>query len=200
VCQATPLVLVLAIKRFALDRGRERGPRARRSVEERRGRLASDHGISDRVGVLLVRVAGLADTALEADAALLLDDMRGLVRGEVQVGRGCERDVRASGECLGAQGLRGDSGRAADVGRDARDIVVGAERALDLGGVRERATWSRDAVRGGGMDMHGGVDIRGGRGSFRGPLDRRQVERERLGEVGRCPGRCRGWRGGRTGR
>src|SRR4029079_5850777 len=43
--------------------------------------------ISKCVGVALVDGAGLVDVALQLDAAALLDDMRGLVRRGVQIGR-----------------------------------------------------------------------------------------------------------------
>ncbi len=64
-------------------------------VEEVLGALAAHDAVGDRVGVLLVGIAGLADAAGEADAAPLLDDVGGLVGGGVEIGRAGEGDVVA---------------------------------------------------------------------------------------------------------
>ena len=54
-------------------------------VEQRLGRLPAHDRVGDRVGVGLVRVAGLADPAGELDPGPLLDHVRGLVGGGVQI-------------------------------------------------------------------------------------------------------------------
>jgi len=107
---------VLRIRAIVDDRGlaldRARG-RIRRGVlapgavpgvtiEQRLCRLALHHQRCDLVGVLLVRVAGRADAALQLHAAALLDDVRGLVRRGEQVGRVAEHDVAAGRIGLGA--------------------------------------------------------------------------------------------------
>jgi hypothetical protein len=55
-------------------------------AEQHLGALTAYDPVRHRIGVLLVRVAGLADSVLEQDAAALLDDVRCLVRGGVQIG------------------------------------------------------------------------------------------------------------------
>lgn len=71
------------------------------AIEQPLGRLALDHRVGDLVGVLLVSVALFADPARERNAAALLDDVRRLVRGGVEIGRACERDVIAGRIRLG---------------------------------------------------------------------------------------------------
>jgi len=75
-------------------------------IEQRLGRLALHDEVRNRVGVLLVAIRRLADAALELDAAALLDDVRGLVRRGVEVGRSGERDVIADRDALGAHRRR----------------------------------------------------------------------------------------------
>ena len=80
--------------------------------------------------MLLVHVAGRADTAGELDATALLNDMCRFVGGQVQRWHVGERHVIPSGErsrtdCPGTVG-----GRPANVCLDVADFVV-AEGALD---------------------------------------------------------------------
>ena len=66
-------------------------------VEEILGRLTGDDSIRDGVGMTLVGVASCADAALEVDTSALLNNMRGFVRHDVEVGaapRG-RRDCRS---------------------------------------------------------------------------------------------------------
>src|SRR5262249_48001285 len=99
-------------------------------AEQSLGAAARDDLIGDRVGVALVGVAGRADAARELHAAALLDDVRCLVRGGVQVGCTGERDVIAGREPGGAHVAAGLLRRTVGVGLDAADVEP-AERALD---------------------------------------------------------------------
>jgi hypothetical protein len=109
--------------------------------------------------VALVDVAGRADAALEVDAGALLNDVRGLVRGGVEIRRAGERDVVAAREAGGAHVVAGLPGGAVGVRLDAGDVEP-AERALDrveVGQARARAGGPalRGLVNAGGIAAHG---------------------------------------------
>jgi hypothetical protein len=53
-------------------------------IEERLGAFATHHPIRHGIGMLLVRIAGPADAALELDSAALLDHVGSLVRRSMQ--------------------------------------------------------------------------------------------------------------------
>ena len=125
----------------------------RAGVEERRRRLAANDEIRDRVGVALVGVAGGADAALQRDAAALLDHVRGLVRGGVEIGRGAERDAIADRVRLRADRGRGVGGLRAGVGLDGAHVVARSERALDLIEERQRGAEAGHAARRGLVDL-----------------------------------------------
>jgi hypothetical protein len=79
-----------------LHGGRDRRRSALVAIEQALGAAAGDHLAGDRVGVLLVRIADLADAAPELHrAAALLDDVRGLVGRDLEAGLRLERDVVA---------------------------------------------------------------------------------------------------------
>ena len=103
--------------------------------------------------MLLVDVARLADAALHVHALALLDHVRGLVRGQEDVGLAREGDVRAGGVALGAHLGAGLGGLAADVGLHPRQVMGGAERGLDPIEVRERTAARLDAGGGGAADI-----------------------------------------------
>jgi hypothetical protein len=129
--------------------------------QERRGRLAAHHRVGDRVGVALVRIIDRADAAVELDASPLLEDVRRLVGGGVQIrGRG-EGEVVAGGVGRGADGGGCLGRRAADVGADAREVVVGAEGPLDLVEVRQRPGRAGQARGGVRADRLGGGLVAG---------------------------------------
>jgi len=138
-------------------------------IEQRLGRLALHDEVRNRVGVLLVAIADLADAALELDAAALLDDVGSLVCRGVEVGRPGERDVIADRERARAHRRRALGRRAADVGLDRADVVA-AERLLDRREVGQGGRAAGDAVRCGGVD----VGLRGAGGGA--VLDDRRVE------------------------
>jgi hypothetical protein len=48
--------------------------------------VTCDHRIGDRVRMALVGIAGFTDPAAQLDARALLDDVRSLVGGGVQIG------------------------------------------------------------------------------------------------------------------
>jgi hypothetical protein len=73
---------------------------------------------------------------VEVDAVALLDDVRGLVRGLVQVGTAAEHDVVAGGEGAGAHPVRGSGGLGPLVGHD-RSME---HRVLDREDASERGT------------------------------------------------------------
>ena len=139
--------------------GAAAGARARRGVlaQQRLARLALDDKVGDLVGVALVRIAGLADAALELHAAALLDDVGGLVGGGVEVRLAAERDVVAGGEGVGAHGLGAGRGSLVGVGDDLADVVA-AEGALDLIDVGKRPAGAAGAVGRGGVDVAQGRD------------------------------------------
>ena len=114
-------------------------------IEQRLGRLAGDHAIGDRVGMAFVAIAGLADAALQVNAAALLDDVRRLVRRGVQRWCAVECDVIARRERLGAHRARALAGGAIGVRRDPADVVA-PERLLDLREIRQRATGATRAA------------------------------------------------------
>jgi hypothetical protein len=89
--------------------------------------------------VALVRVVRLADPSLELHPAPLLHDVRGLVRGRVQIRRPGERHARARGIGLGAHRLTRLLGGSAHVGADPCHVMA-PERALDRIEVGQRAT------------------------------------------------------------
>jgi len=97
---------------LALNGGCGAGARAasaRERIEQSLGRLAAHHLVGDMIR--LVRIAGAAvDAAAELDPGALLDDVRGLVRGGVQIRRAREADAIADREGARAElagGLRG---------------------------------------------------------------------------------------------
>jgi len=104
--------------------------------------------------VLLVRVAALADAALELHAPALLNNVRRFVSRRVEAGRAGERDAVAGRVRLGADRAARRGSRAADVGIDAADVVA-AEQLLDRGAVRQRAAGAGDAGRSGFLDRAG---------------------------------------------
>jgi len=138
-------------------------------IEEILRALALHDAVGDGVGVPLVGIADLADAALQLHAGTLLDDVRGLVRRGVEVGRSGERDVIADRERARAHRRRALGRRAADVGLDRADIVA-AERLLDRREVGQGGRAAGDAVRRGGVD----VGLRGAGGGAL--LDDRRVE------------------------
>jgi hypothetical protein len=86
---------------------------------------------------LFVSIARLAHPAVELDPAALLDDVRGLVRRRVKVGRARERDIVARGVRTSADLIGSGGGFASDVRANARDVVL-AEARLDSILVRQR--------------------------------------------------------------
>ena len=121
----------------ALQRLRAAAAAADHLVEQRLGRAASDHAISDPICVLLVAVTGAADATGELDAAALLHHVRCLVGRGVEIRRAAERDAVA-----GRIGRRSDRGGrlgrdTADRGLHATDVVT-PERLLDHRRVRQR--------------------------------------------------------------
>ncbi len=128
------------------------GRRTHHGIEQRLGRTPADHGVGDRVGVLLVAVAGGAHATLELNAPALLHHVRRLVRRGVQVGLGAEGHIAALG--IGARVHAGAGRRRALVGvrADVRDVMR-TERTLDLGAERHRVPRAgHTCVRAG---MHG---------------------------------------------
>jgi len=130
----------------ALDRLHRDAATTGLRTEELADRLALDDLVGDRVGLLLVGVAALADAPLEADASALLDDVRRLVGRGVQVGSRRERDVVAGRVGQRAHGRAGLGGCTANVCPDLREIVLGAERRLDLIEERQRTAGAGDAM------------------------------------------------------
>jgi hypothetical protein len=119
--------------------------------------LSAHHLLGHCICVTLVRVAGLADAAQQLHPIALLDDVRGLVRGGMEVG--CPGECEVFPAC---EGLRthdhGPLSRAlVHVGLDGADIVA-TEQSLD-GGARWQIT---------GRPAHamicGGVDLVAGGG------------------------------------
>ena len=100
------------------------GAAATIAVQERHRGAALHDRSGDRIRVLLVRVAGLAQPTAELNSAALLDDVRGLVGGGEQVRGRLERHVVPRGVGARAQLLRRRARRAADMGADAGDVVV----------------------------------------------------------------------------
>lgn len=91
--------------------------------QQRRRRFAGHDLVGNRVGMLLVCVADLADAALELYAGALLNDVHGLVGGGVQIWgagkrNGVPRRVRSR-----AYVARGLAGVAADMRLDPVDRV-----------------------------------------------------------------------------
>jgi hypothetical protein len=129
-----------------------RAAAGREPIELGRGRLALDHQIGNRVGVLFVGVAVVADAAGEMDPGALLDDVRRLVRCGVEIGRRGERG-RVAGR-IGARAHRARRlpRRAADERADPGH-VVSAERALDLIEVRQRLGAALQAELGRRVDI-----------------------------------------------
>src|SRR5262245_27540523 len=107
-------------------------------IEHGLRRASSDHSIGDRVGMTLVAVTGLIDTPKELNTPTLLDNMRGLVRGGVEVWRAVERDRVAHREGSRTERMGGFAGGCALVSCDTRNVVA-TEAALDLVEVRELA-------------------------------------------------------------
>ncbi len=160
-------------------------PARRHLVEQGLGRLAGDDLVGDAVGVTLVAVALGADAAGELDAAGLLDDVGGLVRGGVQIGRLGERDVRAGREGARADGGAGVRRRAADVRPDPGHVVA-AERRLDPVAVGQGLGRTGDPVSGRGVDRRRVGAGRRGRAGRR--VLAEQVQRERILGGSAAPG------------
>src|SRR5690606_38759703 len=112
-------------------------------VEKRLGGLAADDTIGDRVGVLLVGVAGPANATGEADAAALLDDVGGLMGSQMNIRRAGKGDVVAGRVRAGADRVGGFGRGEADVGAHAAHVVV-PEALLDRLEVRQRSAAARD--------------------------------------------------------
>jgi hypothetical protein len=129
----------------ALHRGRGAG---RPLIEQPLRGLTRDDGVRDPIRVLLVRCAAVG-AALQRHAAARLHDVRGLVRGGVQIGRTAERDVAVGGERGGAELARRGRGRTVGVRADPGDVVL-AEALRDLRAERQLATRALHAARGGG--------------------------------------------------
>jgi hypothetical protein len=88
------------------------------------------------IRVLLVGVTGPANATSERDSGALLDHVRGLVCGGVQVWLAAKRDVLARGVRLGTDALASLTGRVSLVCLHAGEIVVGSETRLDALEVR----------------------------------------------------------------
>jgi hypothetical protein len=143
---------------LALNSGPSRAA-AGHLVEHPLGGLAGDHGIGHRIGVLLVRIAGLAHAAAQLDPGALLHHVRGLVRRRVQIRRFAERHRRA-GRIRGRSDLLARLGRrAADVRLDARHVVAPEQR-LDLRAVGQRLAGARDALLGDRGDVPAAAAVR----------------------------------------
>ena len=136
---------VVAARLFHLNRG-ARGSPARHLVEHALGALTLHDEVRDLVGVLLVAVTDLPDTALEAHASALLHHMCGLVGRGVECRRRPERDVVARGVRDRADVLARAGRRATHVGADAGDVVT-TEGALNFLKVRERPAAATDTLR-----------------------------------------------------
>src|ERR1041384_5071730 len=62
-------------------------------IEQRLGGDSPDHRIRPRIGILLVWISVLADSPFLLNARSLLNNVRCLVRGGVQIGRAVECDM-----------------------------------------------------------------------------------------------------------
>src|SRR5262249_50044025 len=113
------------------DRFARAAPRPDDLVEDRLRPLALDDEVGDAIGLTLVLVAGAPEVALELNARALLDRVRGLVRGGVEVGLVRERDLVAARVGLRAERVARLGRRASDERLHARDVVA-AEARLDL--------------------------------------------------------------------
>jgi len=172
----------------ALHRASCRRTGAGVGIEQPLGGLALHHHRRDLVGVALVRVARLADAALELDTAALLNDVGSLVRRGEQVGALAEHDVVAGRVGVRAHRVGGRARLGPDVGLHRRDVVP-AERALDHAVVRQRRARCRDPARRGGVDMVGALGVAGPaalHGSGRLVLDQRALADGRPGVIWRC--------------
>jgi hypothetical protein len=108
-------------------------------------------GVGHLVGVLLMHITALADSAFQLHTAALLDDVRGFVRRCMKARDGGERNVVSGGVGLGTDRAACGRGRSADVRLDTADVVP-AEQALDPVGMRQRATVVGDSPCGGLLD------------------------------------------------
>src|ERR1041384_4057683 len=115
------------------------------AVELALRRLARGDQVGGAIGLLLVRVSALANTALELHPAALLDDVRGLVSGGVKARRVRERDMVPGRVGLGTDRPARGGGGATHVGLDATDVVA-AEQLLDRGPMGHRAADSSDPL------------------------------------------------------
>lgn len=109
--------------------------------------------------MLLVLVAGLADAALELDAAALLNDMRGFVCCGMEIGRRYKGDVVAHRERLRVHCVRASGGGRVRVRLDSADVMA-SKQLLDLLRVRQGVRAARDTI--GGSGMNGGRRARYG--------------------------------------
>jgi hypothetical protein len=138
--------------------------------------------------VLLVRVADLADAALELDAALLLDHVGRLVRGGEQIRRPRERDLIADRVRVGTHRLRARGRGRVGVGAHRRDVVPAKER-LDRVEMGQRAGGSAGAGGGRPVDR---VAVAATRPIICGLLLHRRRSHPRDGLLVRKPRRARG--------
>ncbi|HWU89054.1 MAG TPA: hypothetical protein VN253_17435, partial [Kofleriaceae bacterium] len=107
-------------------------------IEQRLGGCTADHGIRDRIRVLLVL------RVLPRDSHPLLDDVRGLVRRGPKIRRLGEGHVIADRERARAERARRHSCCVVRVDANARKIVM-AEARLQLGGKWQWMARARDA-------------------------------------------------------
>lgn len=99
-------------------------------IEQGLGGFAGDDAVGHGVCMLLVRIAGPANAALQLHTGALLHDMRGLVRGGMQVGCMCECNAITGGVRVGPHRSGTLGSRATDVRAYVTHVVV-AEHALD---------------------------------------------------------------------
>ena len=104
--------------------------------------------------------------AIGCRAASLLDDVRGLVRSQIEIRWAGEHDDVGKRKGRGADGFAGRRRRATDLRTDLRHVVM-AERALDRFEVRQRAPPSGLAVPRTPV-AHAGREHRVGRWPWRG--------------------------------
>jgi hypothetical protein len=123
-------------------------------IKKRLRRPACNHGIRNRIRVALVRIADLAEAALQLHAAALLDDMRRFVRRCMKIGRPAERNVIPRRERMCIHRGRAFACRVVGVGLDMRDVMP-AKQLLDRVKMRQLSTATSRAVRRRRLDVFG---------------------------------------------
>ena len=111
--------------------------------------MSGDHGVRDRVGMLLVRVILPTQTARKRNTPPLLHDMGGLVHRSVEVGPAVKGDRITDGVGSSADAPAGGGGALVEVRPHAGKVVPRTERALDLLEVWQRRSRTGKPADGG---------------------------------------------------